>query len=119
MKRILIVEDDIYIRECLVDLLEGEGYEVLTAADGQIGIDLLKKDPAIDLILLDLMMPNKDGFEFKSEQGNDPRLSHIPVVIMSADGNVSEKKAKVGAKEYLKKPVDLEKLLQTVSRYCL
>lgn len=117
-KLILIVEDDDGIREALQELLEFEGFDVVGARDGQIAIDFLKASPRLpQLVLLDLMMPRKDGMGFREEQRQDERLKHIPVVIMSADGNVAEKKARAGAAEYLKKPVEMDVLLAAVERF--
>ncbi|MBY0415713.1 MAG: response regulator, partial [Bdellovibrionales bacterium] len=119
-KKILLVEDDQDIRETLIELLEGEGYEVLCAENGQIGLDklaLIKELP--HLILLDLMMPIKDGFQFCLEKDADPRISHLPVVIMSADGHIRENQQRVNANAYLKKPLDIYEIINTVEKHCM
>ncbi len=115
--RILIIEDDADIREAFTDLLTSDGYEVVTANNGQEGIDHLRKDAGFSLIFLDLMMPVKDGFQFRKEQLEDKTISHIPVVIMSADGHIEEKQATTGAKEYLRKPIDITDILDTAKKY--
>ncbi|PLS79555.1 MAG: response regulator, partial [Chloroflexi bacterium] len=82
---ILVVDDDSGIREALTDILEDEGYAVRSACDGQAALDLLRQQaepPA--LVLLDLMMPRMNGWQFRSEQRRDPALANIPVVVISA-----------------------------------
>jgi CheY-like chemotaxis protein len=117
---VLLVEDDRYIREAVTELLEVEGYRVETAVDGRSGLDKLRegnRPPA--LILLDLMMPGMDGYEFRRIQIADPQLRQIPVVVMSADGRVDEKSSELGVEGYLRKPIDIEPVIQTVARYCV
>jgi DNA-binding response OmpR family regulator len=118
-KQVLIVEDDRGISEALTELLISEGYQVACAYNGEEGIRLLgeyKQSPC--LILLDLMMPVKDGYQFRKEQLLDPHHKDVPVVVMSADGNVTEKKGKIGAQDYIRKPVDISTYLKVVKRYC-
>lgn len=120
MKKILIVEDDESILESTKDLLESEGYIVECAKNGEEGLQILRKNnPFANLILLDLMMPVKDGFQFRIEQEKDPKIAGIPVVIMTADGHVEEKKEKIGARAYIQKPVDIEVIVEVVKRCCL
>lgn len=116
---ILIVEDDIYIRESLQELLETEGFKVTTVDNGQSAIDWLRRARTLpQLILLDLMMPIKDGFAFRQEQLADKHLAGVPVVIMTADSNIEAKSRQIGVKEFLKKPLDLDALLACAQRYC-
>ncbi len=119
-KKILLVEDDQDIRETLVELLEGEGYEVLFAENGQIGLDKLSETSELpNLILLDLMMPVKDGFQFCAEKEADPKIAHLPVVVMSADGHIRENQLRVNARAYLKKPLDIYEIINIVEKHCL
>ena len=120
---ILIVEDDPDIQDALRELLEMEGYRVATAANGkealkqlEAGIPAPEKTP--QLILLDLMMPIMDGIQFRSAQRADARLSSIPVVLMSADSQADKKLKDADLAEYLKKPLDLDRVLSTVKRFC-
>lgn len=115
-KKIFVVEDDSYIRETLTEILEIEGFTVFSAANGQEALDLLRQGERADLILLDLMMPVKDGLQFKKEQEQDPEFSKIPVVVMTANGSMNIKKELSGVIDYLKKPIDLESLLSTIHR---
>jgi CheY-like chemotaxis protein len=119
-KKILLVEDDQDIRETLVELLQEEGYDVLFAENGQVGLDKLESIKDLpNLILLDLMMPIKDGFQFCLEKEANPKFSHIPVVVMSADGHIRENQQRVNASAYLKKPLDIYQVIDVVQRFCL
>ena len=118
--KILIVEDDEPIRDSLIELLEFEGYQVLSTSNGQEALDCLmslSKDGLPGLILLDLMMPVKDGYQFCLEKNNIITLSEIPVLIMSADNQIKEKQMETKAKDYIKKPFDIEKVLAMVKEY--
>lgn len=119
-KKILLVEDDQDIRETLVELLQEEGYEVFFAENGQVGLDKLATLPNLpNLILLDLMMPIKDGFQFCLEKEANPKFAHIPVVVMSADGHIRENQQRVNACAYLKKPLDIYQVIDIVARCSL
>ena len=119
MKSILIVEDDAAIAESLKELLETEGYRVKWAANGRKALELLRKTPNLpNLIVLDLMMPHMDGYQFRAEQEMDPKLSLIPVVLMTADGHIEAKTFKIGAKAYLNKPLDIDQVLAAVRKNC-
>jgi CheY-like chemotaxis protein len=115
-KRILLVEDDSDIRSAMTELLEDASYQVAAADNGQAALGCLEKDTNFDLILLDLMMPIMDGFEFRARQLADPRTSGIPVMIMSADGHVPEKMKRAAVSEYAKKPIDMMPFLDSVAR---
>jgi CheY-like chemotaxis protein len=115
--KILVVEDEADIRELMQELLEVEGYSVDAACDGQDALDRLRACADLDLpnlILLDLMMPVKDGFAFRAEQEGDPRLAPIPVVVLSADAHVEEKKMRIGARAALRKPIDFDRFFALV-----
>lgn len=94
-----------------------EGYEVLFAGNGREALDLLHGSKRPQLILLDLMMPVMDGFMFREIQRTLPGVSEIPILIMSADGNIAPKKAVIGARDYLRKPVDIDELLERIATY--
>jgi CheY-like chemotaxis protein len=114
---ILIVEDDPETREVLSAILRFEGYKVLTAADGQQALDVLQGRELPSMILLDLMMPNKDGWQFRAEQSQDPRIADIPVIVFSAADRLKERAGSLRAVAYLKKPVDFDALLALVDRH--
>jgi len=111
---ILIVEDDDDIREALTQILQLEGYVVREASNGREALDISAQNPTPSLILLDLMMPVMDGWQFRAEQMKDPILSKVPVVVISADASVHEKVASFGAASVLPKPISLDRLLRAV-----
>ena len=115
-RKILIVEDAPEIQVLLKRLLESEGFEVVCAAHGGEGLNRLESDNVLpDLILLDLMMPVMDGVEFREKQLSNNRYKDIPVIVMTADGNVKAKTELVKAAKILKKPLDVDGLLESIS----
>ena len=113
----MIIEDDPDTREMLERFLQLEGYEVRTAANGQIALDALQKDNGLCVILLDLMMPVMNGWQFRNAQTADPRLANIPVVVVSAAGAREDIPA-IDATAWLSKPVDFDRLLATIGPFC-
>ena len=114
-KKVLVVEDDLAIRESLEQILEFEGYRPISAENGEKAVEILKTGELPCVILLDLMMPVMSGWEFLQVQKTNQTLSSIPVVIVSAAG---EKARLATANEFLKKPIDVERLLEVVGHYC-
>lgn len=114
-KSILVVEDDDGIRDVMRFALETEGYSVFTAANGKEGLEMLPRMSKPCLILLDLMMPVMDGWEFSEALEKDMVMATIPIVVVSAFG---DRKQPIGSKGLIKKPVDLEMLLQIAGRWC-
>ncbi len=108
--RLLLVEDDSSIRLALSDLLEDEGFAVTTAVNGREALHELRHAPPPDVIVLDLMMPVMDGWEFRVEQRSDPVLAGIPLLAMSAD--LSAKARAIAADGYVRKPIDFPELLR-------
>ena len=101
-KTILIVEDDKFLRELINRKLSGEGFDALEAVDGEEGIKKIKEGKP-DLVLLDLILPGIDGFEFLAKAREDPETSSIPIIILSNLGQREEvdKGLKLGAVDYL------------------
>lgn len=115
--QIMIVEDNTELRETLADLLTPEGYSVDCAANGQEALAHLRSALPPRLILLDLMMPVMDGWEFVRELRRDPRWAAIPVVIMSAIADQKEDSSLRTAVACLRTPVDVVELLMLAARY--
>jgi len=113
---VLIVEDDADLREMMAQMLSLEGFRTATAANGREALDYLKEGNDTELILLDLMMPVMDGWEFRRLQQADPELSRVPVIVLSALDPA--RSAYVDAEAFLKKPLDFDRLLQLVRDYC-
>lgn len=106
----LVVDDDAGIRESLEEVLRDAGYEVAVAADGRQALGMLSPRPA--LLLVDLMMPELDGWELIDELTRTAPLADIPVCVLSAIASHAPPKASA----VLTKPVDLDELLATVER---
>jgi len=102
MKKILIVEDDKFLRELIVQKLVREGFKISEAIDGEEGIKKIKEEKP-DLVLLDLILPGIDGFEVLSRMKEESVLTSIPVIILSNLGQKEdvEKGMKLGAADYL------------------
>ena len=114
-KRILLIEDEQDIITTLVFRLEAEGYEVITAMDGEDGLDKAKKEKP-DLILLDLMLPKMNGYRVCVLLKGDSRFRNIPIIIFTARAEEADKKKseEVGADAYITKPFEPPLLLAKI-----
>jgi len=110
-RRLLVVEDDADVREVLVDALRAEGYEVAAAKNGREALSLLAAGPIPDAIVLDLLMPVMNGWEFREAQLRDTALARIPVIVVSASSP-----GPIGTSVHLVKPFELATLLAAVER---
>ena len=115
---VLIVDDDGGIRGVLSEILQDEGHRVESAGNGLEALRKLEGSTRPCLILLDLMMPVMNGWEFMSRRSEMDGVSAIPVVVISADVNVGANASSLGAAGFLEKPIDLDRLLTTVDEYC-
>jgi CheY-like chemotaxis protein len=115
---ILVVDDDPDVRDSLTDILSEEGYRVAGVKNGREALEYLRAATRPSLILLDMMMPEMDGWSFRLEQQKLPDLAAIPVVILSAHGNVRDAALALGAADYLRKPLRIDSLLEIAERYC-
>jgi len=113
---VLIVEDDADLREMMAQLLTLEGFKAATVSNGREALQYLEGGEAPDVILLDLMMPVMDGWEFRRHQRADPEFSRVPVIVLSAldQGRATG----LDPAAFLKKPLDFDRLLQLVREYC-
>lgn len=116
--RVLVVEDETALRELYVAWLEMDGYQLLQAADGLVGIEtILHEKP--DLVVLDVMLPKKDGFEILQEVRRNTKTRHIPVIILTSLDQSFEKQQgnKLGADQYLvKTDLSPDRLQQAVKK---
>jgi CheY-like chemotaxis protein len=112
---VLIVDDDRDLRASLCDALNDEGYRTIDASDGREALERLRTERP-DVIVLDMMMPVMNGWQFREEQLRDPALAKIPVIVLSAMGH--DDLARIDADEVLFKPITLDQLLTSVARYC-
>lgn len=116
---VLIVEDDLDIRESIQMVLESAGYEVRLADHGRQALDLLETDVDPCMIVLDLRMPVMDGETFLEELSKSTREPLTRrVVVASADRRADERVARFGVNRVLKKPFELNELLQAVQTHC-
>jgi CheY-like chemotaxis protein len=112
---ILVVDDDVDIRETLHLVLEEEGFRVALAANGEEALRHLQAGARPAVILLDLMMPVMNGWQFRAAQRADERLAAIPVIVVTAAGGDDEKLRAVDA-AVLRKPIRLDVLLEAIRR---
>jgi len=116
MYRVLIIEDNLEIRENTAEMLSIEGFSVSTAGDGERGIELARQEKP-DIILCDIMMPGRNGYEICSILKKDPLTSSIPIIFVTAKTESRDKDIglKAGADGYINKPFELESLLETIN----
>ncbi len=117
MSRVLIVDDDLDVRTALAMVLEACGLSTLEAADGDEALERARAAmPALDLILLDMRMPKRSGTEVLDALGQEhDGLSHVPVVVLSGDESARQDAEAHGA-AWIRKPVDVDQLLDTIQR---
>ncbi len=118
MKKVLIVEDEDLIMDLLKKKLLQENYDVLTAHDGEEGLKVLRETKP-DVVLLDIIMPKKNGYEVMEEMSKDPELKKIPIIIISNSGQPVEldKAKELGAKDWLiKTEFDPQEVVEKVRK---
>jgi CheY-like chemotaxis protein len=118
-RHILVIEDDADLRETLKDLLEMEGFRVVTASNGREGLQQIQQNGQPCLILLDLMMPVMNGWEFLEALRRDQTasLAQTPVAVVSAAADIADVERDYGC-SVLKKPVSLERLFALAHTHC-
>ena len=117
MPNVLVAEDNALNFELVRDLLEGAGHTVGWATGGQAALTQLRQHPW-DLLLLDLHMPDVDGYEVLARIRADPEIAPVKVVVLTADAlhGVADRLRQAGADGYLTKPLDINQLLDEVGR---
>ena len=113
VRPILLVEDEPDVRDALRLVLEDAGYDVVCAGEGREALARVRESSP-SLILLDLMLPVMDGFEFRVQQMQDPSIASIPVIVFSCGGDLQEKIAPLRVAACLRKPVDVDALLELI-----
>ena len=113
--KVLVVDDEEYIQHILNFSFGAEGYEVVTASDGEEGVSKAK-DEKPDVIVMDIMMPKMDGYEACKQIKTDPQTKDIPVILLTAKGRDADRKlgSEVGADDYVVKPFSPGRLIERV-----
>jgi len=114
-RTVLVVDDDEDVRDSVAFALEDHGYLVVLAGNGRVALRMLLDDVRPDLILLDMMMPEMDGWTFRAEQRKHPAIASIPVLVFTAFAVPATTVQDLGALGFLKKPLRLTELLATVA----
>ncbi len=112
------MDDEPSIRKVFGRSLRGAGFDVVIADDGPDGLQKMRDDPSIGLVLLDLNMPGMDGFQFREEQQADPRLRDVPTIVVTGEAIGRIVSEPLDADQYLFKPVGLDHLISVVNDYC-
>jgi len=111
---VLLVEDEEELRESMRDALEMEGYDVVAATDGLDALERLEHIEHVCIVLLDLLMPRMDGWEFFEKFRARPELAAVPVIVHSS----APSRAPAGVTKVLQKPLQIDRLLDVVREYC-
>jgi two-component system alkaline phosphatase synthesis response regulator PhoP len=116
--KILVVDDEVYLLQILDFSLGAEGYDVVTAEDGEQALNKAKAEQP-DLIVLDIMMPKVDGYEACRKLKQDPSMKDVPVILLTAKGRDIDRKLglEVGADDYITKPFSPNKLLEKIGSF--
>jgi signal transduction histidine kinase len=118
-RKVLIVDDDIRHVFALTSMLEALRVQAVFAENGKAGLDLLNAHPSVDAVLMDLLMPEMDGYEAMRAIRRDPRFASLPIIALSAWAQPEEREKclATGASDYLTKPVDSDRLLELLQRW--
>lgn len=118
-KKILIIDDDSRNIFALTAVLKAKKFNCLSAISAQQGFDILKNDTEIAVVLMDMMMPDMDGYEAMQKMRNHPQMSAIPVIAVTAQAMVGDKERclAAGAVGYVSKPVNVDELLIQINNF--
>jgi two-component system, LuxR family, sensor kinase FixL len=118
-KCVMLIDDDSMIRSAFQGALGEEGIEVVTAANGAEGLELLQSGVKPAIIFLDLMMPVMDGKAFLEQRRRDPKIAAIPVVLLSSSSALEQQARALGVGTFLRKPMTLEPVFRAIDQYCV
>ena len=116
---VLVIDDHSDTRDGLATVLEMEGFSVVTAEDGYRALVLLQQGLRPCIIVMDLMMPIMNGFEFREAQLRDPTIQHIPVIALSGVTDPAETATHLAAHAYVHKPTEARNIVALVRQHCL
>ncbi len=117
--KVLYVDDDIINRKLLENILKKNPkvYETLEAKDGKEALEILNKNPDVDFVLLDIIMPRLDGIETLKYMKRDPRFNQIPVIVLSTDDTQKSRAIDAGANDFINKPIKERDLNQKIEQF--
>ncbi len=118
-KKVLIIDDDSRNIFALVAILKAKGYDCISASSAEEGLQLLATKEDIGIVLLDMMMPDMDGYEAIPIIRNNEKVKHLPIIAVTAQAMVGDKEKclQAGADNYISKPVDVDALLELLQTY--
>jgi len=116
--RVLVIDDDAAVCEMLSRTLQASSFDVVAVTGGAAGLRILRADPSIRLVLLDLQMPEMDGWRFRHEQLSDPKIATVPTIVVTGTPLADILDEHLRATDYLLKPVGRAHLLSVVASYC-
>ena len=118
MPTVLIIDDADATRSGLVRLFQLRGYQTREAMNGAEGLERLREEPSIDVVVLDVMMPGTNGHWFREHQLKDPAVAGIPVIVFTGAVDADVLRRQMGVSEVFCKPVSVDAVFEAVSRHC-
>ena len=117
--KILIVDDDNRNIFALTAVLKAKGYQCVSATGGEEGLDLLKREKNISVVLMDMMMPGMDGYQAMAKMNEHPELKDIPVIAVTAQAMLGDRERCIdaGAVGYVSKPINVDELTKLLTQY--
>ncbi|MDQ8052457.1 MAG: response regulator [Pedobacter sp.] len=117
--KVLIIDDDSRNIFALTAVLKAKKYICLSASSAQEGFDMIANDQDIAVVLMDMMMPDMDGYEAMGKMKEDPKLRDVPVIAVTAQAMIGDRERclQAGAASYISKPVNVDELVQQLNQY--
>lgn len=113
---ILVIEDDVFMLDAIRIILEDEGYKILTAENGLVALEILKNNPHPDLILLDMIMPKMDGWDF-ARAYKEAYKKRCPIVVITGAADAAQRARDVEAVAWMSKPYEIQEIIDMVGRF--